>query len=317
MAVIEFVESPEGRSISAVAGEGMEYRRTFWVTVDSPNTSLLEIMAAPGVYLWAPHPDDSAARAQSFNARPRGSNSLSYVVSVDYQPVPRRDAERAEQKPGATKVPSLPSPVWSGGSARRQVPFVKDSADKPVLNSAGVPFDGISKDDFYETLALVKCYATLTDALTAIRSVLGFTNNDAIWADGVAGEWLCSDARWNVKDEPIGNDKYTYVEVSYSFEHSKGGWAYKLLDIGYRQKVDADGNPSETGTQLAAILDNDGKPVREPVALNGKGVVMSPPTSPTNPPLVINSGNGVRPFKGAIFKTILGEPLDMFPPPKP
>lgn len=311
MAVIDFNESNASRSLSVKVGDGFAYTRSFTVQIDDPRTPLLEIINAPGVRLWAAHPEDVFSRAQSFDVKPRGSSLMLYEVTVNYSKVEQKDEQRQEQKPGevpdATNPLALPKTQWSGGTSNTLMPFDKDVDGKAVANSAGVPFAEAEKKVFVPTLQCVKCYPTYNAMRAAVKAIVGKVN-DAAWGDGAIGEWLCDSSRWSWKSEAQGNQSLKYVECTFEFAWQEGGWAQKYLDVGYMQKVDASGNASASGTKLGPILGQDKKPVKEPVGLNGSGIAMDPPPSPTNPPLVANGGKGFMPYKSAAFATTVGSP---------
>jgi hypothetical protein len=49
-------------------------------------------------------------------------------------------------------------------------------------------------------------------------------------------------------------------------------WDLSPWNTGFNQRVDSSGNPSAAGTNRAAILGADKKPVKSPVALTAGGV---------------------------------------------
>jgi hypothetical protein len=298
--------------MTVAVGEGLEFTRSFTVQVDTPTTPLIQIVNAIGIGLWASHPEDYFSRAQKFDVKPRGSSLLLYEVTVHYKKVDEKNEDRQEQKPGEPPKPEtepaiMPKPVWSGGTTSSTQPFTVDANGKPVTNSAGVPFPDAEKKVPTPTLSLVRPYPSYKAMNTAVGRIVGRVNS-APWAGGDIGEWLCESTRWSWKSEGQGNEQLRYVECQFDFAFQEDGWAQKLLDVGYQQKVDDEGNPSPSGGELAPILGQDGKPVKEPVGLNGQGVAMSPPPSPTNPPLVINNGKGAMPYKSANFSSIVGSP---------
>ena len=308
MSVTGWNESTASRTLAASAGEsGFKWQRSFTVQVDDPTTPLLDIINAPGVNLWAPHPEDQFAFAQQFDAKPRGSSMLLYDVTVKYDAAPLSNEKREEQKPGQAPGPTaIPKAVWSGGTKTFNVPFKIDEDLVVVANSAGIPFPDAEKTIYCPTLSVTKPFATLGAANTAMMQMVGAVNNTA-WYGGAVGTWLCESGKWAWKIENQGNVQLKYVEVGFEFTYRSGGWNLMLLDIGYQQRVDNSGNPSSTGTKYAPIKGQDGKPVKEPVALNN-GVVMDPPPSANSPPHVINGGKGVNPYRKTDFAAVVGVP---------
>lgn len=311
MAVIATNETVAARSLSVKVGEGFTYTRSFNVQVDTPGTPLLEIAAAPGVKLWASHPEDSKSKAQSFDIKPRGSSLLLYEVSITYAPVDAKDENRSGSDPGGggggtVTAAQIPHPEWSGGTTSVMVPFTEDITGKAVANSAGVPFDDAEKKVPAPTLTCVKCFTNYQTMIAARSAVMGKTNN-AAWAGGAVGEWLCDTSRWSWKYEGTGNGTLAYVEASFEFVFMKDGWDLQLIDRGYSMRVDDTGTPTPGGNKLKPIVGQDKKPAREPVALDGAGAPMEPPPGPGPPPIkpVVLK---FQAYERADFKTHIGEP---------
>lgn len=313
MAVTGVNESVASRSASLNVGEGFRYTRSFTVQVDDPNTSLLTIMGAPGVKLWSRHPNDYWALAHSFDVKPRGGSMMLYDVTVNYKPPEQRDENREEQDPDTAVDPAvtplaMPDVVWTGGANLVEVPAVTANGNKPIVNSAGVPYADATKRKPGYTLSCVKCYPTYTAASTAIDALVGHVNS-AAWAGKAAREWLCESARWSWKSESNGNQRLAYIEVQYEISYSPGGHDLQLIDMGYQERKSG---------KLEPILGGDGKPIKEPAALDGTGLVMEPPPSPTKPPIT----NKFEIFFSNEFGGYLGSPPDKLkatptPPPVP
>ena len=306
MAVTAWNESVASRSLSIAVGEGFKYTRSFTVQVDDPATPLLDIVQAVPVPLWASHPENTFSKAQKFDIKPRGSSLLLYEVTVAYDRVALKDESRGEDKPGTVTPMQFPRPVWSGGTRVESEPFQVDVNLVPVSNSAGVPFPDAEREVYRQTLSATVPFPDLAAAVAAMRAVIGKVNG-AAWAGERERTWLCTDARWSWKHEDQGGVQLRYVEASFEFAFNEKGWAMKLLDVGYQEKADQDGNPDAGGFFLAPIKGGDGKPVKEPVALEN-GLVMKPPPGPNKSPNVINDGDGVMPYEDGDFGGNVGEP---------
>ena len=309
MTVIAFTESAASRSLSVDAKDGFGFTRSFTVQINKPDTPMVEILNAPGIGLWAAHPEDPYSRAQKFDVKPRGSSLLLYEVTIQYQKVEQKDEDRQEQKPGDNQDPAatpavMPKAVWSGGTSQVMVPFNKDEDGKAVSNSAGIPFEDAEKKQPAPSLTLVTCYATYT-AMTVKRDAVLGKINDAAWAGGAAREWMCDSSRWSWKVEGQGAHPLKYVECSFEFVFLKGGWDLQIIDRGYVQKVGDNGDPTPSGTKLGPILGQDKKPVKEPVALDGSGNAMNPPPKPGGPNPVLLK---FKPYATADFQGTVGSP---------
>ena len=302
MAVTGWNESVASRSVSIAAGEGFQYSRSFTVQVDDPKTKLIDILRAVPVALWDAHPENQYSKAQKFDAKPRGSSLMLYEVTVAYDKVAAKDEGRDGQKPGDPPGTKLPTIVWSGGTRKESQPFKKDSRGRAVANSAGVPFPDAEMETFLPSLSCTIPFQNLGAARAAIESIVGKTNK-LPWAGHGASEWLCTDGRWQWKQEDQGGVQFKYVEASLEFALKKPDWGMDLIDLGYQQLVDQDGKPDPAGTKLGPILGGDGKPVKEPVAL-AFGVAMDPPPTQNNPPQLLR----FYPHEDADFGGIVGDP---------
>jgi hypothetical protein len=65
----------------------------------------------------------------------------------------------------------------------------------------------------------------------------------------------------------------------WEFAYREEKWDHKPWDVGFNQLVDSQGNPTASGTQRAAVLGADKKPVKAPVALSS-GVAKTPGQKP-------------------------------------
>jgi hypothetical protein len=260
MAVTAHQETFEGRTLSGALRESLKYQRSFAVEVDSPNTPLLDIAKAPGVKLGDPHPENALCVAQNFSVSHRGGAALLYSVRFNY------DVYRQGQK----TYSKLPAPVWSGGSTVTQVGLSFDRTGKRITNSAGTPLPDQTQDIGEATLTLERCYPD-TGFATMQQAIANLTNtiNNATWAGGAAKTWKCQGASWEKVVEPDEDGaESVYYRATFTFAYQALTWVKQLLDIGTQQLVDANGQPSKTGTERAAIAGADNKPVREPVPLD-------------------------------------------------
>lgn len=90
-------------------------------------------------------------------------------------------------------------------------------------------------------------------------------------------------------------DVIEYVETSWEFRYEPDTWKLMPWDVGFMELVSG---------ERKAILGNDGKPVKQPVALNSNGTKKSPGQKPD----VINAGAGVAVYATASFSTGFGDP---------
>jgi hypothetical protein len=307
MAVTAHIETVSARSVSVAVNEGFRYTRSFTVQVDDPATPLLAILNAPGIGLWAEHPENANSKAQKFDAKPRGSSLLLYEVTIEYDKAPPQDENRPEQPPGGGGGSgNWPRPIWSGGTRAEKEPFKADVNNVFVSNSAGVPFPDAEREVYHPTLSVSMPVLDFAAAIAAQKAIVGKVNA-AGWAGGGAKTWLCTSGSWQHKTEDIGGGSLRYVECQFEFAYKPLGWFIKLLDVGYQQLADQDGNPQAGGFFLTPIKGADKKPVKEPVALDN-GLEMQPPPSKIRPPHIVNEPDGLQPYQTGDFALVVGNP---------
>ena len=291
--VITVAEQADSRDYSWSLGEGMSYTRKFLVRTSKPATSLLAIIKAPGVKAYAAHPEDLFSRATNFDVKPSGKAVLLWTVTIKYTPM---KFERQEMDFQAQPTPSLPATVWTGGTSLTEAVMAKDVTGKAVVNSAGVPFKDATKRVPSPTLSATVSFGTLAAAQSAIMAITGKTNSTT-WAGGTAGEWLCESSKWSWKIESVGNFQFKYVEVSFEFAFMEGTHELLLLDMGFMEK-------DATSGKLKPIQGEDGKPVKEPVALDDAGKAAAPGVAA----VVVNAGKGFQAYKRVDFAATVGNP---------
>lgn len=265
MAVIGAKETYESRSLNAALRESLKYERSFVVQVDSLTTPLLEIALAPGVKLGDFHPESSFCICQSYNVTHRGGAAMLYNVRFTYDIF--KDDEGVSDAPTFSQ---LPAPKWSGGSSLTQQGVFLDRTDKKIVNSAGAVLDDVEMDVAEATLTLVRCYPSngFATMQQAIANLTNTVNKDP-WASGAAKTWKCQGAKWQKQVEGDQDGKhFVYYETTWDFAYRSITWELRPLDVGLSQKVDINGVPSKTGTGRAAILGEDGKPIKEPAPLD-------------------------------------------------
>jgi hypothetical protein len=299
MAVVSQAESIDDRSVSGKFRETMTYGRSFIVRIDDPNTPLPDIAQAPGVQFGDPHPDDPTVYAMEFDCKPRGDSLLLYSVTVKYYTpaTPQGDSpDNSEPPGGGGGGPGLPGDIWTGGTSVTSGPCWLDNTGEPITNSAGVALPDLTMDIAEFTVSLTRCYT----GLSFIGILAEKTNK--VNADPFLGmpkhTWKCQGGRFSKKIENASGVTFVYWEVTFEFAYRADTWFLKPLDIGYAQKVDDEGRPSQAGQKNAAILGQDKKPVKEPQSLEG-GVAI--PNGTPGYPKVINAGVGANPYEETGF----------------
>lgn len=274
MAILWSEEIPKERSASGKFKDGTSYKRAFFVRTDSMTESLVDISNAPGIGFQDEHPDDPSALMKSFDIKPADDSGLLYVVSYDYakadpgeKPEDPEDPENPEEpKPGSME---FRPPVWGGASSVVTEPIYKDKDGEVMTNSAKDPLGPLEAERAEEKLTLTQYYPTHTDWMGLARQFTNAINKDN-WNGGTARQWKCQGCSKKLNIENKDGETLVYWEITWEFAYRADRWTLKPWDIGFAELVDENGN---TGTSQAnkrrQIKGQDGKPVRQPVALNG------------------------------------------------
>jgi hypothetical protein len=146
----------------------------------------------------------------------------------------------------------------------------------------------------------VKCYETDAAFGSAASAYAGKLNN-ASWSnypEKTVKCYLKSAKKVSVSKLDGTEDGATldYIEAHWEFRYDPDTWKCKPWDVGFMEKVSG---------ERKTITGNDGKPVKQPVALNNDGTKKSVGQKPT----VINNGAGVDIYETADFTTGFGAPV--------
>lgn len=300
MGIVWARESVRDRGIEVAKDSGGSASRSFLVRVDSPATSLASIRDEPGITIGDIHPDDSALACDKISVRASDDTGLLYVVSFNYKPDPSPGSDD-NNNDGGGSMDGL-TPTWGATTSVSSGPVAYDINGMPINNSAGDPLEGLEAEQAQFHLTKTEYYAEHGTWLSMARD---YTNaiNDGAWNGGGPGTWKCQgcSAKLNIDRQGPDNSARIYWEITWDFAFNADEWRCWPLDIGFNQLVDEEGNPIEveglTGGyegggggsggdggggpcgdgQLGrrAILGQDGKPVRQPVALE-KGKAKAP-----------------------------------------
>jgi hypothetical protein len=265
MGIVFVREIPKERAASGKRKDGDEYSRGFWVRTDSTTESLVDISNAPGVAFNDPHPDNSTCVMDSYDIKPADDSGLLYVVTFKYKKFNPDEQENPDpDKPGSME---FKPPVWGGTSSVVVEPIYKDKNGDIMTNSAKDPLEDLQAERAEERLTLTQYYASHNGWMQLSRD---YTNaiNDAAWNGGAARTWKCQGCSKKLNIETKDGATLVYWELTWEFAYKADEWTLKPWDIGFAQLVDDDGTPTGSGTQRAQIKGQDGKAVRQPVALN-------------------------------------------------
>lgn len=270
MAVVWADEQPRERSGSGKYKDGSEWKRVFYVRTDELDTSMVDISNAPGIAYMDEHPDDSSTVMDTFDVKVADGTGLLYAVTFNYKKISPDEKEPPEDEPGQM---DFKPPVWGGSSSVTTGPIqpnadkeLKDKKGTKICNSAGDPLEGLEQEYAEERLTLTQYYASHATWMPLSRQYTNAVNN-AEWNGGAIGTWKCQGCSKKLNIENKNGATTVYWELTWEFAYRADGWSLKPWDIGFAQRVNEDGEPSAAGTKRAVIKGQDGKGVKQPVAL--------------------------------------------------
>lgn len=303
MAIQEVWEDYGKRTASGKNGESSTFTRVFLVQSDDPEESMSTIRDATGIGWDAPHPDDQSSTAQAFSVDPADESGLLWTVSITYEP-PDPDKTEPPDDPEnpQTGDPWFKLPIWSAGSSVVAVPIFEHYVDNSnvqkavITNSAGDPLENLEAEAAEFRLSLTQYFFHHASWLSKAVSYTNAVNSDA-WHGMPPGSWKCQ----GVGAQVANTAGQVYWELTWEFAYRET-WRCMPWDLGFHERVGEDGQPSYTGTKRKAIVGQDKKPVKQPVALNN-GVAIGPGAAP----MVINNGQGVRVYREMPFTPAFGQ----------
>lgn len=272
MAIAAFVETPKGTGVSGKYGESFTFTRKFLVRVDNPSTSRVLIANAPGVKFGDGHPNFASHKAMEFDLTEESGDGMIWSLTVKYYVPP------VENTPDTNT--GMPKDCWAASGSTTTIPAFKDKDGELVVNSAGDPLEGSEREASDFSLTLTKCYADLS--WSTIAQSHSNSVNDVTWNGSPARTWKAEFKSAHKKEMTVSgsaDSTKVYWEVSWEFRYREETWDFKPWDVGFNQLVNSDGTPSASGTNRAAVLGADKKPVKQPVALSS-GVAKTPGTKP-------------------------------------
>lgn len=239
MAIIGYFENASDRQSSGNIRETPEYSRAFTVRVDDPNTSLLDIAAAPGIHYGDVHPEDESVYVTNVEVTAEGDSLLIYKVRYTYSIVTAEAvsggasaaANAAAGGAGGSAPPpdplSLPVDYWSGTSSLYQQETFQDAAGNPLVNTAGTPFPrGASRDKVEQQLTLTRSYAINQYGLMMQHcGFVGYVNSTAWPGTGDGSEigwWRLSGSNWAFREQSSGGVRLPYYEATFNFSYRRG-----------------------------------------------------------------------------------------------
>lgn len=246
MAVISVRELKERQGSIDQAGK-TSYSRVFRVETNDPDdgakTARIAVGISVGDLYATPNESDSNAYCTSVSANCVSDDGLSWEVTVEYGPLPDNPLTEPVQY------------AWSFQQFEKPTDF--DVFGNAIVNSAGDPFaEAVTKDDSRPVLTITR------NEPAPFAADLAYLYRDAINATPYLGAGPGQVKVSNISATSQHDDFWgEYVQVQYEFHFSAEGWDKRILDAGFREKIEG---------ELKNIL-VQGVPASEPVLLDGNG----------------------------------------------
>jgi hypothetical protein len=272
----------------------MRVQERWRIRVDTPQTNRTDIVAGVtatiGITWGSAHSEFPALKAMEFDLAPATDDAMLWMLTVSfYVPPPGKVVQEN----------GIPADVWERNGGATTVPAFTDRLGNTITNAAGDPLEGLEKEREETSWSLTKYYETQAELDADIDAASGRVN-DAVWDGWFAKTWKCyfKGAKKQSISKLDGQDDggvLEFIESRWEFRLDPGTWKAMPWDVGFMELV---------GSERKTILGNDGKPVKQPVALNSNGTKKSPGQAPS----VINNGAGVDLYLSADFGNIFGTP---------
>lgn len=229
-----------------------------------------------------PYSTGSPFLAQSWDCQAVPNTALHFDVTVEFYTLD--PLSHAAQK---TTEPVQRFPDISYGASEGTEPYFidKSATPKPVVNSAGEPFEQyLQRDTGARTITYTRNEASFDpNAMDAYKNT---TNDAAVTIDGV--EYPTDTLKLAIVTAQKVSETWrnegvdtvaTYYKVTYPLKHRAEGWHDHPLDVGYQCAADIDGTTGKISA-LTPIVNAAGVPVSKPWPLDGEGAAASLTAAP-------------------------------------
>jgi hypothetical protein len=252
-----------GRQTTHLLGSSPEFTRTFEITRNSPITTSIAVVLC-GCPLGSAHPEYFFAKCFSIELEESVNDSqdpddpyLIYRVVAKY---------KSEEQENTDALPWLRPDSWKFQTQGVAVPalfYYDGQTQKPLTNSAGDYFEGLTVDEAQQKITITSNRLAFPSALAAAvtncvndGTYLGFAA-DCVKVQGISGE---------IATEVVNEQEVRYWKITSELLARQTGWNLLLPDVGF--------NFIDGGTQKRCKVEGpDGEQIASanPVALNGSG----------------------------------------------
>ena len=330
MTVVWTRELAKGRGLSEKKDSPTSKSRSWLVRVDDPTTSLGDIKAGTNVTVGEPDPSDVNFICVSLDVRSTDETGMLYEVSAEFEPNPDPEGSSGDDDDPPPGSIDGKTPSWSASSSVSSEPTYLDVNGNTMTNSAGDPLEDLEMERAQFHLQKTEFYLSHAGDDGWVAHSRQFTNaiNADVWNGGQPGQWKCQGSSAKLNSDQLGENgtlRY-YWEVTWDFAFREDYWVLQPWDIGFNELVDENGDPAPTpyisggdsgedigsggsegddgpcagGLGRRAILGQDGKPVRQPVALE-QGVAKAPCLRPNSLWFQVYKAEDFDPKFGEVF----------------
>jgi len=295
MAWVSYDRVLRGTGVQGKYGEPWTATRRWTIRVDSPLTTEADIIAGVtatmGITFGSAHPAFAALKAMEFDCSPETEDGIRWALTIRYYvPTPEKKVQ----------ANGRPADFWERAGGTTSVPVFRDSAGTMITNSAFEPVEGLEREREESAWTLTKFYTTDAALEADITGYAGRVNS-ATWAGGAAKTWKAyfkgaKKTEISKLDGVADGGTLSFIEARWEFRYDPETWKAMPWDVGFMELV--------SGSQRRVILGNDGKPVKQPVALNTNGTRRTPGQAPS----IIRDGAGADLYLTANFSTAFGSP---------
>jgi len=260
--IISVKENWEAMTANIVAGithSDVSAIREFDVVFDNnDDPAVRPFMALASHYIPSPydeHPYNAFIYVKSKSVKP-GGGPCRFIVTVNYESI-------------GNPLDNEPEYEWSFANSNEPIDHTLDAEDNktPITNSAGETFDPpVTKDIEDLVFRITRNEETFRED---IAEYINAVNDDEFFGYQ-PGIVKCT----QVTGRPAKAAAMDYWIITYEFQFRRDGWKLKVLDEGFREKTGDDGGSPAKPTYAVMVDDND-KPLSQPVLLDGAGVKLA------------------------------------------
>lgn len=227
---IQSVKEIPGKRASVDREFQRDYTRRFRVICDVPNQSEISILTHPKIPKpWQPHDRDPFSYADVPQVT-QEKNKYHWIVEVDYT----SDVDTGEKQENPLEWAAEID--WSSQEFQRLAFLDRDG--KPILNTAGDPFEGggLPVEDSFWTINVEKNVPSVPKKLVT-ENYASSVNQDALQIDGINFPPNTLKAKRITISRRKFHKKLRYRTLVVTYQSKPETWTQEVLNRGYNQLV--------------------------------------------------------------------------------